>query len=85
MSDISGQDIHAHNGETSILISELAAWLRAETRDTKIPGGRAINIEFSKFKMELPLLLKAVKLSKDEATYLDYRKLAQNWILGNQR
>ncbi len=83
MSDISGQDIHAHSGKPAVLIAELAAWLRAETKDPKVPGGIAINKEFLKFERELPLLLKAIKLSRAELTFLDYRKLAENWITGN--
>lgn len=84
MSDISGQDIHAHAGKSAVLIAELAAWLRAETKDPKVPGGRAINNEFLRFEKELPLLLNAIKLAKAELTFLDYRKLAENWITGNQ-
>jgi hypothetical protein len=84
MSDISGQDIHAHFSSPVDLIAELAAWLRAETKDPKVPGGRAINKEFKNFEKELPLLLKAIKLAKAELTFLDYRKLAENWITGNQ-
>lgn len=84
MSDISGQDIHAHSGKPAILIAELAAWLRAETKDPKVPGGMAIDNEFLRFEKELPLLLKAIKLAKAELTFLDYRKLAENWITGNQ-
>ena len=84
MSDISGQDIHAHAGKSAVLIAELAAWLRAETKDPKVPGGRAINNEFLRFEKELPLLLNAIKLAKAELTFLDYRKLAESWITGNQ-
>ncbi len=85
MSDISGQDIHAHSGIPSRLVAELAAWLRAETKDPKVPGGVAINKEFLKFEKQLPLLLKAIKLARAELTFLDYRKLAENWITVNQR
>ncbi len=84
LSDIAGQDIHAHGGKIADLISKLAAWLRAETKDPKIPGGKAIDREFLKFQRELPLLLKAISLAKSEVTFLDYRKLAENWIVENQ-
>ena len=85
LSDISGQDIHAHDGKPSELIMELAAWLRSETKDHKIPGGKAINQEFLKFHKELPVLLKTIKLARSEITFLDYRKLAENWIIENLR
>lgn len=81
LSDISGQDIHAHKGKRVEAISQLASWLRAETKDPRIPGGRAIGSEFVRFQKELPLLLNKIRLAKSEVTFLDYRKLAQNWII----
>jgi hypothetical protein len=81
ISDIAGQDIHAHSGNVPQLISELAAWLRAETKDQHVPGGKAIEREFDQFQLDLPVLLKAIHLNSDEVTFLDYRKLAANWIL----
>jgi hypothetical protein len=40
ISDISGQDIHAH----------LAAWLRREANDQKVPRGRAMRASLPGFK-----------------------------------
>ena len=37
ISDIAGQDIHAHKGDARILIRELATWLRAHSHDANIP------------------------------------------------
>jgi hypothetical protein len=84
ISDIAGQDIHSHSGKVPQLISELSAWLRAETKDQKVPGGKAIALEFEKFRRDLPVLLKAIHLSQEEVTFLDYRKLATDWILSQQ-
>jgi hypothetical protein len=81
MSDISGQDIHAHKGNAAEAISELASWLRAETLDQKVPGGKAINGEFLEFQKELPALLKTIKLADNEVSFIDYRQLAENWIV----
>jgi hypothetical protein len=36
ISDISGQDIHPHNGKVDQLIRELATWLRDQARDPKV-------------------------------------------------
>jgi hypothetical protein len=85
ISDISGQDIHAHQGKVRTLISELAGWLRSETGDPRIPGGAAINAEFKVFSRQLPLMLKEMQLKRTEMTFLDYRKLAGNWIVESQR
>ena len=85
LSDISGQDVHPHAGKPSQLIAELSAWLRAETKDPKVPGGVAINREFLLFQRALPALLRAINLDRNEMTFLDYRKLAENWIIENRR
>ncbi|MDI5929424.1 hypothetical protein [Rhizobium leguminosarum] len=51
ISDIAGQDIHAHGGDTRRLITKLAMWLRMQCRDQKVPGGIAIADEFETFNL----------------------------------
>jgi hypothetical protein len=50
ISDISGQDIHAHQGKLEVLLGELASWLRTESQDQTVPGGKRMAVEFSIFK-----------------------------------
>jgi hypothetical protein len=54
ISDISGQDIHSHAGKISLLIEEIASWLRHEILDPNVPGGRAIAKEYKNFSRALP-------------------------------
>jgi hypothetical protein len=54
ISDIAGQDIHAHGGDSLRLIEKIATWLRDEAGDPDVPGGRAIAGEFERFRAELP-------------------------------
>lgn len=56
ISDIAGQDIHSHGDDGKVLIEELAAWLRAQSRDPAVPGGRVIAAEFETFTRELPAI-----------------------------
>lgn len=49
LSDIAGQDIHAHDDDVDLLIRELAAWLRDQSGDPTVPGGRAIASEYQAF------------------------------------
>jgi hypothetical protein len=56
ISDVAGQDIHEHKGDVDQLIRELAAWLRNEVRDPRVPGGFAIAAEFEKFRDDLPAI-----------------------------
>jgi hypothetical protein len=80
ISDIAGQDIHSHSGDVRILITKLASWLRAETKDKMVPGGQVIFTEFTEFQRSLPIICRDRKLSPSELTYADYLTLATEWI-----
>jgi hypothetical protein len=80
ISDIAGQDIHSHSGNVTILISKLASWLRAESKDPLIPGGKVIAGEFEVFMSNLPKVCKDRMLSVDELTYADFLTLATEWV-----
>lgn len=71
ISDISGQDIHPHNGKVDQLIRELATWLRDQARDPKVPGGIAVADEYSKFKVDLPSIAGDMQLQLSELTFKD--------------
>jgi hypothetical protein len=81
LSDIAGQDIHAHGGEIGRLIEEIATWLRDHGRQPNIPGGRAISAEFERFSAALPAICAARNIEPDELTFLDYWTLASEWIV----
>lgn len=85
ISDISGQDIHAHLGQTAQLIEDIAAWLRREANDPKIPGGLAICAEFVRFQTDLIAIAKTKKLERRELTYSDVSQIATEWILAESR
>lgn len=81
MSDIAGQDIHAHGGETARLIEAVATWLREEVRDPDVPGGRAIATEFARFKSQVPDICADRQLHQDEITFRDFKAMAEEWIV----
>jgi hypothetical protein len=80
MSDIAGQDIHAHGGSVNMLITKMASWLRAESKDRSVPGGKVIAAEYLKFKAVLPKICTDRDLEVDELTYPDYLTLMTEWI-----
>jgi hypothetical protein len=80
ISDIAGQDIHAHNGEPIRLIVELAAWLREQSRDSLVPGGAAIAREFEGFTAALPEIFRARRLDPAEATFGDYSAVVVQYL-----
>ncbi|HEX4199056.1 MAG TPA: hypothetical protein VHZ26_16590 [Caulobacteraceae bacterium] len=80
LSDIAGQDIHAHNGDVGLLIERVATWLRDEVQDPNVPGGRAIAAEFARFSSDVPAVCAAKRLDPDEITFKDFRAIAAAWI-----
>ncbi len=81
MSDIAGQDIHCHRKSEKALIDELSAWLRIVTHDSKVPGGDAIYREYRRFKKDLPKLCKAAHLKSKEMKFIDFRRMAEKWLV----
>jgi hypothetical protein len=81
ISDIGGQDIHSHNGEAPALIEEIASWLRREAGDARVPGGRAIALEFERFCVDLPTIADDKLVQPEELTFNDLAVIAAEWIL----
>lgn len=79
MSDISGQDIHSHGGEVATLIREVSSWLRDQSRDRRIPGGRRMATEFGTFEKSLPAICAQRDLDVDELTFGDLTELISEY------
>jgi hypothetical protein len=80
ISDIAGQDIHAHNANIEQLIIELAGWLRRASRRKTVPGGAAIAQEFYAFMADMPAILATQQLAPEDTTYSDDILLMAEWI-----
>lgn len=80
ISDIAGQDIHSHDGSEQHLIEELAAWLRDQSEDRTVPGGRAIAAEFAAFEADLPVICAARGLALDELTFGDFNAIIVEYL-----
>jgi hypothetical protein len=83
LSDIAGQDVHAHGGKSHQLIVEIATWLRDEAGDPDVPGGHAIGEEFERFHGDLPFIAADKRLRTDELTFKDLSAIAAEWILAD--
>lgn len=80
ISDIVGQDIHSHDGDLPTLILKVATWLRTQSDDPRVPGGRAIATEYTTFGERLPAICAARKLGLDELTFGDFTRIAAEFI-----
>lgn len=82
ISDIAGQDIHAHGGDPVRAAKEVAIWLRQQSRSTTIPGGARIGEEFATFSALMSDIIAERQLSSDEMTFGDFVELANTYVTG---
>lgn len=75
ISDIAGQDIHAHRGDVPTLIQELATWLRGQPGGAAVPGGREIAAQYVAFQDILPLICEARGMDVAEPTFDDFNRI----------
>ena len=80
ISDIAGQDIHAHGGEYARVIAELATWLRVQPGGLQVGGAQAFIEEYRDFESVLPGICAAKRLRLDELTFFDYVGLATEYV-----
>jgi hypothetical protein len=81
ISDIAGQDIAAHGGETGQSIKSVRDWLsNATPKSIRIPGGRTILGRYEVFRTELPAMCERLALAVDELTFNNYVVQVEEWL-----
>ena len=80
ISDVAGQDIHAHNGKPAVAASVVATWLRQHSKYASIPGGTRIAQEFDAFMAVLPAFLDDRQLTMDEMTFGDFADITRAYV-----
>lgn len=80
ISDIAGQDIHAHGGDVRTLIRELAAWFRQTSERGQAPGGQAIADEYETFEKRLPDICRERELGVEELTFGDFNEIVTVYV-----
>ncbi len=80
ISDISGQDVHAHENETKRVVTIVRNWIRNASRRVTIPGGDVIYRRYLTFKNDLPESCEECKLNIDELIFNDYILMVTEWL-----
>lgn len=80
ISDISGQDIHAHGGDVNRLIFEVRNWLVAASKTKSLPGGAEVFSRYQRFQSELPEICKRLKRKPKDLTFLDFSETVEIWL-----
>ena len=80
ISDISGQDIKAHQNDPRRAVRLVRNWLNDASGRKTIPGGTMIWRRYQKYLAELPALCAAADLTIDEMTFNDKANFASEWL-----
>ena len=85
ISDIGGQDIHAHGTKVETVIKVVRNFLGSLQSGVIIPGPGVIHKRYLAFTAYLPALCAGVGVKKAELIFNDYRTLVQEWLKKNPR
>jgi hypothetical protein len=80
ISDISGQDVHAHNGRPLKAIKDVRDWLSSVSKTKALPGGAEIAARYTQFRKDLPEMCKDLKRKPTALTFLDYSEMVKDWL-----
>ncbi|MEX0805596.1 MAG: hypothetical protein WD688_20110 [Candidatus Binatia bacterium] len=83
-SDISGQDISAHNGDPNKAIKAVRDWLSSSKPRVLIPSGSKIAERYRQFQADLPMFCATFKLDSDELTFIDFQNVVVEWLGDNR-
>jgi len=84
ISDIAGQDIHAHGGKPDEAIKVVRNWLSNATPKTvRIPGGAVIAARYRLFREQLPEACERLRLTEQDLTFNNFVVLVEEWLKAN--
>jgi hypothetical protein len=83
ISDLSGQDIIAHQRSILTLINHIRNFLYNNARRTSIAGGAFIAERFERFLINLPEYCATLHWDRDELTFLGFSECVTAWIEEN--
>lgn len=84
ISDISGQDVQAHNRSVRRVVTLVRDWLAAESGLRTIPGGNYVHARYLTFRRNLPVLCARLRTAPDELTFGDFTQLIKVWLEENE-
>lgn len=80
ISDISGQDIKAHDNNPKRVVQLVRDWLNGASGRKTIPGGTRIWNRYEKYRKELPAACAVAGLTLKEMTFNDKANFASEWL-----
>jgi hypothetical protein len=84
ISDISGQDVHAHGGEPRQAIIEVRNWLVTASQRQGRAGGAESASRFGRFQRDLPELCSKLRRDRDGLIFVDLSEMVTIWLKANR-
>ena len=84
ISDISGQDIKAHENRPETAVRVVRDWLRSASEGKTIPSGKHLAEDYQRFNDELPGLCSEARLDASDLPFADFYSLVSDWIAANR-
>jgi hypothetical protein len=84
ISDISGQDISAHSGDSKRAIRAVRDWLQGASKRKGLASGGEILERYRRFQDELPSICAEAGLEPDRLTFIDLSTLITDWLRTNR-
>ena len=81
ISDIAGQDIHAHGNDTEKIVTVVRNWLRTASKRKTIPSGSKIWEHYQDFMRDLPQLANKFQLAVNELVFNDFIFMLTEWLI----
>ncbi len=82
ISDVSGQDIHAHGADANRAIIEVRNWLAS--KGGILPGGATIQKRYARFMAMFPAMCQALAFDSDELTFTDLSLVVNRWLISTR-
>jgi hypothetical protein len=80
ISDISGQDIHAHKNKAEKAVHEVRDWIvNLASSPDKIPSGAVIWNRYEDFKKDLPQICGKIDKNHKQLTFVEYVDIVRKW------
>ncbi|HZS49285.1 MAG TPA: hypothetical protein VFA54_00380 [Bryobacterales bacterium] len=83
LSDLSGQDVHAHHNDPRLAVIEVRNWLRTAAPRLDLRGGEQTWRRYQVFREELPQICGAMGLTVEGMTFVDLLAAVSLWLRRN--
>ncbi len=80
ISDIAGQDIHAHGGDPERAITEVRNWLCAASKRKGLPGGGAIVARYRQFRARSSGARSDLQRQETSLIFSDWSEMISLWL-----